>query len=89
MGVRRLFPGEGKIFQGSKTYYLRIKTPKRYYFPQKKSRKTYYFGQPGGGGQVLPPADAHGYLIHSFAIFGVFVSILRPAQIEGICFKFL
>ena len=52
MGVRRFFPGEGKIFQvGGKNILFALKTLKRYYFPQKH---TILAGQ--GGGQEPPLA---------------------------------
>jgi len=53
MGVHRLFPREGKIFQGAKTLYL-PKTPKNIIFSSKKSQRTCYFVRPGGGGSRAP-----------------------------------
>ncbi len=44
LGVRRLFfPGEGKVFQGDKTYYLPKKHLKTYYFPLKKSKNILFW----------------------------------------------
>ena len=56
MGVRRLFPGEGKIFQEGQNILFALKTPKTYYFPLKKvKKKTILAGQGGPGGQGPGP----------------------------------
>jgi len=65
MGVRRLFPEEGKIFQGDgggglKHTLSQKKAPKQTVFFQKVEKHTILAIQ-GGKSPFLPsPADAHG-----------------------------
>jgi hypothetical protein len=65
MGVRRLFAGEGKIFQGGrgggKNILFDGKTPKKILFCQKNAKSILFWSARGGQGPLLPsPADAHG-----------------------------
>jgi len=50
------FPGEGKIFQGGKSYYLPKKPPKNILFFSKKVKKhTILAGQGGSRAPSCPP----------------------------------
>ncbi len=63
MGVRRLFPGEGKNpggVGGKNILLLTKKVEKRYSFSQKSLRTYCFFGRPQRARAPLPPPpDAH------------------------------
>jgi hypothetical protein len=70
MGVRRIFPGEGKNFKGARIYFLPKKLQKDTIFPQ-KSIKTYSFlvGHEGARAPLATPADAHALKLVYIVLF--------------------
>ncbi len=62
MGVRRLFPGDGKNFpgEGARTYFFPKKTAKKILFFSKKSKNILFLASQGGVlAHPRPPPDAY------------------------------